>query len=98
MGELLPQVSAVCTLNNSGVSVGTKATGIFSPDAVATRLCVGLKLLGVSSMLLLVLAILWGRAIERFGSLGWDFFGLVVALMVLGFGGRHSSQYSGLEP
>lgn len=34
---------------------------------------------------------------EGFGFLGWAFFGLV-ALMVFGFGGRHCSQYSGLEP
>jgi len=35
---------------------------------------------------------------EGFGVLGWAFRGLVVALIVLGFGGRHGSQYRGLEP
>jgi hypothetical protein len=35
---------------------------------------------------------------EGFGFLGWDFCELVVALIVLAFGGRHCSQYSGLEP
>lgn len=70
IGELLPQVSAVWTVNSSGVPVGIKATGIFSSDAVATRLCVGKKLLGVSSLLLLIEAELRGDAIERFGFLG----------------------------
>jgi hypothetical protein len=35
---------------------------------------------------------------EREGVLGWVFLGLIVALMVLGLGGRHCSQYNGLEP
>jgi len=87
-------------VNWNGVCVGTKATGLllFSPDAVATRLCVGWKRLGVSSVLLCFPAILWDGVIERLGFVGWDFFGLGVALRVLGLGGRHSSQYSGLEP
>ena len=98
MGELPPQVSAVCTVNSSGVCVGTKATGIFFPDAVVTKLCVGLKLLGVSSVLLCFPVTREERAMEGFGFLGWDFCELVVALIVLAFGGRHCSQYKGLEP
>ncbi len=98
MGESLPQVEAVCTVNSFGVCVGTKATGIFSPDAVATRLCVGLKLLGVSWVLLSFPTFGEEGVMEGFGVLGWAFFGLVVALIVFGFGGRHCSQYSGLEP
>jgi hypothetical protein len=97
MGELPPQLSAVCTVNSSDVCVGTKATGIFFPDAVVTKVCVGLKLLGVSWVKVCFPVTKEEGEEEAFGFLGWVFFGLV-ALMVFGFGGRHCSQYSGLEP